>query len=179
MQLENLKFALEHEWEEQRVTYSKDKYWVSEKIEYKHGEEYGLISCGISEEKYFYGEVEYKINVNDLINNSMAWFGYLEVNQRVENLGIGSCLMNIVINNIRLAKQYWNIDKKVRLSGWLSREDHKNNNWSKSVPFYIKQADKNDCEFELKINDDSQSYHTVEDFFANVGTKDGNIIYCV
>lgn len=179
MKIDDLEYILNHEWEEQKISYTRDKYWITEKIEYKHDEIYGCISCGIPEVKYFFGEVEYKIGVEDLTKKYKTWFGYLEVNQRVGRRGIGSCLMNIVFENIRLAKQYWNVEEMIRLSGWLSNEDYKNGNWSNSIPFYINQAYENKCKFELKIKDDEKSYGCKEDFFANVGEKDGYIIYWI
>lgn len=54
MKLEDLEYILNHEWEEKKFSYCIDKYWVTEKIEYKHNEIYGSISCGIPEEKYFF-----------------------------------------------------------------------------------------------------------------------------
>ena len=179
MKLEDLEYILNHEWEEKKLSYCIDKYCVTEKIEYNHNEIYGSISCGIPEEKCFFGEVEFRIGVDALTKENKAWFGYLAVNTKVEKQGIGSCLMKILIDNIRLAKQYWNVENKIRLSGWLSDSDHKNGNWFNSVPFYINQAGKNKCEFELKINDDEKTYYTKEDFFANVGEKDGHIIYWI
>ena len=161
------------------ISYSKDNYWVKEKIEFKHDEIYGTVSCGIFDEKYSFGEVEYKIGYAEMKNNKKTWFGYLEVNRKVERRGIGSCLMDIVIENVRIAKEFWNIVDTICLSGWLSSADHKNGNWLNSIPFYINQAYKSNCKYELRINYDENIYSSIEDFFANVGDKDGHIIYWI
>lgn len=179
MQKENLEYVLSHEWEKQKIQYVLGQYWIKEKFEFKHNEIYGAISCGVQEEEYYFGEVEFVIDIEDLCCKHKVWFSYLEVNQRVRKRGIGSCIMHIVIDNVRLAKQYWNIVEKVGLSGWLSSADNKNGNWITSVPFYIEQAAKNNCEYELRINEDENIYKTEDDFFGNVGEKDGYVIYWI
>lgn len=107
-----------------------DSYCFGEKNSYKN--EFGLINgeilCSMNSYMGICGSVDLNIDIANFMEKHNASFVYLEVPRRIQNKGIGTKLMQRIVAKIKVLKEYYSINDKITVSGWLSQVDCINEN---------------------------------------------------
>ena len=87
--------------------------------------------------------------------------------------------MHIVFEVVRAFKEYYEINEKIELSGWLSQADNNDEHWGRSIPFYesIEKREKIDVIF--RIEKTKRTVKTKEDFFKYIGDSDGKVVFYI
>lgn len=177
MNQEFIKKVLEELYEEHQNTYDKDDFLIVESLTGKLERIDGEIRCGLKKDKFWNGTVDIHVDIDRFKNEKRAGFGELAVPARINNNGVGTMLMLCLIDIIKEMKEFYSIDEKVLVSGWLSMADQQNGNWQRSVPLYEKvgQLAKVDSYFDIGENSDKL---TASEFLERAN-EDGYIRYLV
>lgn len=85
--------------------------------------------------------------------------------------------MQKVFEIVRAFKEYYRIDDRIILSGWLSKADCLNGNWNASVPFYEKIGKFAGVEYGFRIRATGEMVYSGGEYLAVAGKSDGDIIY--
>ena len=163
-----------------KITYEYfyNEYYIKEAYEYRKELKKIMIEirCSLREEKSFNGWVDVTIDINNILENHVVGFGWLQVQTPVQNKGIGTTLMLKVIEIMKVFKEYYQVDE-LKLSGWLSQTDGQDGNWKDSIPFYEKVGQKAGVMTKFYIKNQDKAVSTKEEFFKEVGDSDGEINY--
>lgn len=164
-----------HQYEKQILRILEDKFWIEESFLNRGYRIEVQIHCGIKGDEKHFGNVDTYFHVSKFREEQQAGFGYLQVPSGIDNQGIGKMLMFSVFNILKEFKEYYKIEKRITVGGWLSIADKQNGNWNKSVPLYEKIGRLANVESYFTIGDDKKRY-TAEEFLdkANI---DGSIKY--
>ena len=135
------------------------------------------IECGIGS-NFSRGTVDMNISVDKFISEGILSFAYLEVPCRIQRLGIGSMLMQVVIEIAKELRVYFKVTShKIQIRGWLSNVDYKNGNWERALPFYQKTAKINNVEVLFIGEASEQTYKRWQDYLIYEADKDGKVIF--
>ena len=137
------------------------------------------LSCGILKKKLASGRVDVCINEEYILNGIRhIVFEYLEVPSMIENRGVGSMLMHLVLEIIKEYALYiGEAIGNMSVSGWLSSADYRNKNWEKSLPFYQKVGDKNSATVIFRGRESGKEYTNAQEYLKFEANKDGDVIY--
>lgn len=153
----------------------------------------GVIKCEYYEEnRYFkigielwnenesntYGSVDVHIYVDRFSESGKMGFENLAVPNRISNKGIGTALMETVIELSKIFKAYYCPTKEeIKISGWLSVSDYENGNWNKALPFYQRIGIKNNVDVLFIGKNSRDEYRDWKSYLENEKNNDGSVIF--
>ena len=139
----------------------------------------GIIKCRYNDnsEDASFGQVDLTIEMGDLYDSPHAFMESVNVPKDIEGNGIGTQLLLAVFDMVRKAKEYFGINCEIWVGGRLGEEDREEGNWKRSVPFYYSVGKRAGVEHYFEIDGTRKHFDTPDEFFANVGNKEGGTIY--
>lgn len=180
MDREFLEEIIANPYETRKIQYEKNGLFFESYYKYKEASNLieGEIRCSSDQGMRRFGSVDVTISLERMKNERRAGFGDLLVNSKVQNIGIGKMLVLNALEDIKSFKEYCGIESDVRVSGWLSQADN-GKNWKISVPLYEKVGKIAAIKTVFVIRDTQKEVATAEEFFKNVGSSDGTIVYYI
>lgn len=117
------------------------------------------------------------VDENQLLNQGKIFFRDLFVPSGIGNQGLGHLLMKIVFKIACDFVNFYHLNTKIVISGWLSHADYENGNWKISLPFYQSVAKKEELKVVFRCRKTGLQYESAEEYFASAANEDGEIIY--
>ena len=164
----------------EKITYNhrSDKFDVSIQSEYRGELDVYIIEItGTVNGSIQSGFVDMVIREDQLLNEGKIFFKDLLVPSGIGNQGLGHLLMETVFKIAYDFVNFYNLNTKIAISGWLSRADYENENWKISLPFYQSVAKKEELEVVFQCRKTGLQYKSAEEYLANAASEDGDIIY--
>lgn len=167
--------ALGHPFEESSFVFLDREYLYKCRYTYNEDSLKGIIQCNDKNDRKECGFVKVVINIDERCAN----FSLLEVVFDKHRNGIGTCLMSIVFDTIRVIKDIYSIGSEFEVRGWLSQEDNNDLHWGRSIPFYERLGKMENVDAYFYIFNTGSCVKTAKEYFKLIGNSDGQIIYFV